>query len=337
MTDALLQVSDLTITVPAGEYGADRRPVVSGVNLQIGAGEALGLVGESGSGKSMTARAVMRLFVPGVQATGTVVFDGRDVFAMEDEQLRLLRAHRIAMIFQDPRAHINPVRTVGAFLIEGLCASGVSTRDADRRVTSLLAEVGISDGSRRMAQLPHELSGGLLQRVMIASAVAMDPDLLLADEPTTALDVTTQSEVMAILAQLRTERGLALLFITHDLELAAATCDSTAVMYAGSIVERQSSRQLLTHPYHPYSSGLMVSRPDLDVVRQRLPVIEGQPIAAFEAGEGCAFAPRCGYSQPACLATTPALVAVQGGEVACHRASELQGQLPTAMEGGGDV
>ena len=237
MTEPLLKVTDLQITVPAAEYHGQRRPVVSGIDFNIDAGQALGLVGESGSGKSMTARAVMRLFAPGVQATGSIMFDGVDIFSLNDEQLRQLRARRISMIFQDPRAHINPVRTVGAFLIEGLCASGMSAQAAERRVESLLADVGISDGARRMAQLPHELSGGLLQRVMIASAVAMDPDLLLADEPTTALDVTTQSEVMAILGELRSQRGLALLFITHDLELAAATCDRTAVMYAGSIVE----------------------------------------------------------------------------------------------------
>jgi len=335
MNESLLQVSDLTITVPEGGYGEARRAVVTGVNLKVGAGEALGLVGESGSGKSMTARAVMRLFAPGVAATGYVEFDGVDVFAMSDEALRHMRAHRVAMIFQDPRAHINPVRTVGAFLIEGLCASGVSVADAERRVLSLLAEVGISDGTRRMAQLPHELSGGLLQRVMIASAVSMDPDLLLADEPTTALDVTTQSEVMAILAELRAERGLAMLFITHDLELAAATCDVTVVMYAGAIVEQQLSPKLLTQPHHPYSSGLMVSRPDLDVVQQRLPVIEGQPIAAFEAGSGCAFAPRCTYVLPICRDHVPALSSFGGGSVACHRAADLVGVLPTTTTIGG--
>ena len=336
MTLRLLSIHTLTITVPATEPKGPRRTVVDRVDLHVERGESLGLVGESGSGKSMTARAVLGLFASGVKATGRIEFDGSDVLTMGEAQLQRVRASRIAMVFQDPRAHINPVRSVGDFMTEGMRDSGVSRVEAGRRAIALLAEVGIDDGERRLAQFPHELSGGLLQRVMIATALAMQPDLLLADEPTTALDVTTQSEVMAILAEVRRERGLAMLFITHDLELAAATCDRTAVMYAGRIMEVQASRILQQSPLHPYTSGLLVSRPDVDVVQRRLEVIPGRSVAAFEAPTGCAFEPRCAYAQDACRDVEPALVRLGSAEVRCGRADELRGNLPHTV-GGSDA
>ncbi|CAB5027080.1 MAG: ATP-binding cassette domain-containing protein [Actinobacteria bacterium] len=333
MTLRLLSIHTLTITVPATEPKGPRRTVVDRVDLHVERGESLGLVGESGSGKSMTARAVLGLFASGVKATGRIEFDGSDVLTMGEAQLQRVRASRIAMVFQDPRAHINPVRSVGDFMTEGMRDSGVSRVEAGRRAIALLAEVGIDDGDRRLAQFPHELSGGLLQRVMIAAALAMRPDLLLADEPTTALDVTTQSEVMAILAEVRRERGLAMLFITHDLELAAATCDRTAVMYAGRIMEVQRSTSLQHAPLHPYTSGLLVSRPDIDVVQRRLQVIPGRSVAAFEAPTGCAFEPRCSYAQADCRAGEPELVLLGSAEVRCGRVDELRGTLPHTVGG----
>lgn len=332
MTEPLLRLVGLRVTVP-GRRRKDRRVVVDGLNLTIMRGEAFGLVGESGSGKSMTARAILRLMAPGVQATGEVWLGDQNVFTMSAEMLRRTRAERISMIYQDPRAHINPVRTVGDFVTEGMRARGMARRAAEARAVQLLSDVQIPDAIRRLRQYPHELSGGLLQRVMIASALAQNPELILADEPTTALDVTTQSEVMAILDELRLERGLTVLFITHDLELAAATCDRTAVMYAGRIVEIQDSRTLQTRPLHPYTSGLMMSRPDVDIVQQRLAVIPGQAIVAHEVEGGCAFAPRCPYRVAACETDAPVAAMLGGALVACHRATELAGQLSHTVGG----
>lgn len=241
---SLLTIEGLALAVP----GADGwKTLVEEVDLTIGRGEAVGLVGESGSGKSMTARAVLGLTPPGARVSGRVLFDGAPM--PSGRALREVRARRIAMIFQDPRAHVNPVRSVGDFLTEAMIGVlGLSAREAGARAVALLDEVGVDDGARRLRQYPHELSGGLLQRVMIASALAVEPDLILADEPTTALDVTTQSEVMAILGELRREHGMAMLLITHDLELAAATCERLAVMYAGRIVESQPAAALAGRP-----------------------------------------------------------------------------------------
>jgi oligopeptide/dipeptide ABC transporter ATP-binding protein len=318
---ALLELEGLRVSVP---YERGLREVVHRVDLSIADGESVGLVGESGSGKSMTARAVVRLLPRGAQVEGSVRFDGREVFGMSSSELRAHRAGDAAMIFQDPRAHTNPLRTVGDFLTEGLRLNQrLPKQDSEERACDLLRAVGIENPRARLSQYPHELSGGLLQRVMIAAALSVKPRLLLADEPTTALDVTTQAEVMAILADLRERLGLAMLFITHDLELAAAACDRTAVMYAGSIVEVQRSADLHDHALHPYTEGLVAARPSIDTALQRLPVIPGRPVAAFEAPQGCTFAPRCRYALPECTAERPLLAPLGHGAVACLRAEEL--------------
>src|SRR5262245_61649759 len=238
---ALLEIDRLTVRLP---IEGQLRTVLHDVSLHVDAGEAVGLVGESGAGKSMTARAAARLLPQGAETEGAIRLDGGDVLAADGRRLRSLREN-VGVVFQDPRAHVNPVRRIGDFMTEALRTNhGVGGREAQRRAVRLLAEVGIPDGERRLHQYPHELSGGLLQRVMIATALLVEPKLLLADEPTTALDVTTQAEVMAILDDLRRERGLALLFITHDLDLAGAVCDRTIVMYAGQVVEQQPSEQI---------------------------------------------------------------------------------------------
>ncbi|HET6663354.1 MAG TPA: ABC transporter ATP-binding protein [Acidimicrobiales bacterium] len=225
---ALLELEGLGVSVP---YEGGLRQVVHRVDLSVAAGESVGLVGESGAGKSMTARTVVRLLPPGAMVEGSVRFGGREVFAMSPSELRAYRAGDATMIFQDPRAHTNPLRTVGDFLTEGLRLNRrLPRRASEERACELLGAVGVRNPRGRLSQYPHELSGGLLQRVMIAAALAAEPRLLLADEPTTALDVTTQAEVMAILADLRERLGLAMLFITHDLELAAAICDRIAVL-----------------------------------------------------------------------------------------------------------
>jgi oligopeptide/dipeptide ABC transporter ATP-binding protein len=318
---ALLELEGLRVSVP---YEGGLREVVRRVDLSIADGESVGLVGESGSGKSMTARAVVRLLPPGAQVEGSVRFDGREVFRMSSSEVRAHRAGDAAMIFQDPQAHTNPLRTVGDFLTEGLRLNQRLPKQAsEERACDLLRAVGIENPRARLSQYPHELSGGLLQRIMIAAALSAKPRLLLADEPTTALDVTTQAEVMAILADLRKRLGLAMLFITHDLELAAAACDRTAVMYAGSIVEVQRSADLHEHALHPYTEGLVAARPSIDTALQRLPVIPGRPVAAFEAPQGCTFAPRCQYALPECTAERPVLAPLGHGVVACLRAEEL--------------
>ncbi|POX48523.1 ABC transporter ATP-binding protein [Streptomyces sp. Ru71] len=321
MNDNLLAVDRLRLEVPAGR--GQWLTLVDDVSLAIAPGEAVGLVGESGSGKSMTARSVLRLTPPGARLTGSVTFAGTPVLTLGARELRALRARRIAMVFQDPRAHINPVRSIGDFLTEAMVTHlAVPAERARAKAVRLLADVGITDGERRMRQYPHELSGGLLQRVMIASVLAMEPDLVLADEPTTALDVTTQSEVMAVLDELRRDRGMAMLLITHDIELAAATCDRIGVMYAGRIVEVQSAEALTASPRHPYTGGLLASRPGIDRVVRPLPVIPGRAVAAFEAGDGCAFAPRCQVRTDRCETARPPLTAVGTARVACIRAEE---------------
>ncbi len=318
----LLSIDDLTVQL---SVEGDLRTVLHGVSLEISAGEAVGLVGESGSGKSMTARAVSRILPSGAVTFGSISFDGRDVSALRGGALRQYRGE-VAMIFQDPRAHTNPVRTIGDFMTEALRTNrGVPGVEARRRAAALLEEVGITEGDRRLRQHPHELSSGMLQRVMIATALLTEPRLLLADEPTTALDVTTQAEVMAILDDLRRERGLALLFITHDLELAGAVCDRTAVMYAGQIVEVQAAGTLHDRPRHPYTAALVAARPRIDAMATRLAAIPGRPLSAFEAPAGCAFATRCLHVQDRCREARPALRPLGDGVVRCIRAEELVG------------
>ncbi len=321
---SVLDLEHLAVDLPV--EGRLRR-VIHDVTLSIAQGEAVGVVGESGAGKSMTSRAVLRLLPHGATVEGEVRFEGRSVMAMDRTALRDYRLSDVAMIFQDPRAHINPVRTVGDFLVEALVERGDAKADALRVVTALLGVVGISDPQRRVKQYPHELSGGMLQRVMIASALAIEPKLLLADEPTTALDVTTQSDVMVSLDTQRRERGLAMLFVTHDLELAAAVCDRIAVMYAGFLVEDIPASQLHRGVQHPYTAGLLASRPSPTVRERRLFAIAGRPLSAYEVGDGCGFASRCAFANDRCRSERPALRVVGASRVACHRSEELSGQL----------
>jgi oligopeptide/dipeptide ABC transporter ATP-binding protein len=321
---ALLEVRDLTVTLRTDD---GPREVITGTSFDIGPGEAMGLVGESGSGKSMTAKAIARLLPTGAECTGQVRFDGMDVLGLSGDTLRRHRS-RVAVVFQDPRAHINPVRRIDDFMTEALCVvEDVRKGEAVRRAGDALAEVGIDDPGRRLRQFPHQLSGGMLQRVMIATALLSRPRLLLADECTTALDVTTQAEVMAILDELRRDLGLSLLFITHDLELAGAVCDRTCVMYAGQVVETRSARLLHEDPLHPYSAALVQARPDITATHERLAAIPGRPLSAFEAPAGCRFAPRCPHADDACRGAEQLLVDLDGGRVRCQRAAELRGSL----------
>ena len=327
----LLQIENLHVDLLVDEVP---RPVIHETTVCLDEGEALGLVGESGAGKSMTVRAIMRLLPPGAATSGRILYAGEDVLAFDRQALRRFLAGEAAMIFQDPTTHINPVRTIGDFLTEALVTNdGVRPAEARRMVTAILQDVGIGDAERRLGQYPHELSGGLLQRVMIAAALAIEPRLLLADEPTTALDVTTQSEVMAILDEQRRQRGLAMIFVTHDLELAAAVCDRIAVMYAGFVVEDRAAGSLHEDARHPYTAGLMASRPSPTQRAARLWAIPGRPLSAFEVGTGCCFDSRCPFVEERCRAEAPPLRELDGGRVRCHRAEELRGRLTEAYTG----
>ena len=321
----LVELDGLTVRLPVE---GSMRAVLHDVSFAIRPGEALGLVGESGSGKSMTARSIDRLLPTGAAITGKITFDGRDVMSLAGADLKRFRGE-VAMIFQDPRAHTNPVRRIGDFMTEALRANaGVSMEEASGRAVALLNSVGIEDGARRLRQYPHELSGGLLQRVMIATALLTQPRLLLADEPTTALDVTTQAEVLAILDNLRSKLRLSMLFITHNLELAAAICDRTIVMYAGQVVEVRESNKLHDQPLHPYTAALAAARPRIDATAHRLTAIKGRPLSAFEApADACAFTARCPHVADVCRQGRPALVELDGGLTRCVRAAELFGSL----------
>ncbi|MBL3688072.1 ABC transporter ATP-binding protein [Leucobacter zeae] len=240
----------------------ETRRILQDVSLTCGAGDFIGLVGESGSGKSMTLRTIVGLAPRGAALTGTVRLADVDLATATKAQVAAVRRRRAAMIFQDPRAHINPYQTIGAFMCEGLRVNrGMNRVDARSTATRLLDEVGLTRPASQLDKHPHQLSGGMLQRVMIASALASEPELLLADEPTTALDVTTQAEIMAILQYLRAERGLAILLVTHDLDLAAGSCDRISVMRFGEIVEEAGAREIWTNPQHHYTQALLAAMP----------------------------------------------------------------------------
>ncbi len=256
----MLEIRDLSMTIPT-EEGASLR-ILSAVSLAVGTGEAVGLVGESGSGKSMTLRSILRIAPANASVTGHIDLDGTDVLALKGEPLRRMRSHDVSMIAQNPHAVLNPVLAVERYLVEGMHdAQGLSKREARMRAGELLEQVGIDAVERVLKAYPHQLSGGMLQRVVIAGAIAGKPKLLLADEPSTALDVTTQAEVMAILDECRKDLGMAMLFVTHDLDLAAAICDRISVMKDGEIVESGIPDQLRDAPLHPYTRALMAARP----------------------------------------------------------------------------
>jgi oligopeptide/dipeptide ABC transporter ATP-binding protein len=320
----VLSIEQLTVDL---RVGRQMRRVLHDVSLSVNAGEALGIVGESGSGKSMTARSVMRLLPRGANVGGHILLSGRDLYGLSSGELRRARHGKLAMIYQDPKAHINPLRTIGDFLVEGLLGDGRGNRRSARaKAAQTLRDVGIRDAEQRLRQYPHQLSGGLLQRVMIAAALMAEPELLIADEPTTALDVTTQQEVVGVLDEQRRERGLALIFITHDLDLAIAITDRIAVMYAGTVVENGPSRRLHGEALHPYTRGLLDSRPRVDRT-DRLRAVPGRPKSAYEVGSGCVFVDRCPYADERARSERPLLRPMGDHLVACHRADELTHEL----------
>ena len=318
---SVLDVQGLSVDI---DTAAGRVPILRDVAFTVGAGEAVGLVGESGSGKSMTLRAIARLLPPSARASGMITINDTPVASLGRGALRALRSRELGFVFQDPRAAVNPMHRVGDFLTEPVRDRRGDVRAATARAAELLTRIGVPDPERRMRQYPAELSGGLLQRVVIAAALMAGPSLLLADEPTTALDVTTQSDVLALVDQLRREQGTAMVFVTHDLDLALAVCDRVVVLYAGQVVEVASAASLVAAPVHPYTRGLFASRPPLDRRVEPMPAIEGVPAALADVPVGCPFQARCPIVQDRCRTTLPPLVPVGDELVRCHRTDELR-------------
>ena len=319
----LLEVRDLSVEFRTG--GGVAR-VLDRVSYRVDPGEVLAVLGESGAGKSVGAHAVLGLLAPpGRVAGGQVLFHGRDLLALPERERRQVRGRQIAMVFQDALSALNPVLTVGYQLAEALrTRQGMGSGEARRRAAELLDLVRIPDAPQRLRQYPHEFSGGMRQRVLIAMALALRPELLIADEPTTALDVTVQAQIIDLLDELRRELGMALLLITHDLGVVAGIADRIAVLYAGRVVEHGRVDDLYRAPAHPYTRGLLASVPRLDRTGGDLPAIDGLPPDLTRVPGGCPFHPRCPYAQPACRVIVPVLAPLgPGRESACHFAREV--------------
>jgi peptide/nickel transport system ATP-binding protein len=318
--EPLLRVEDLRVSfdTPDGTVRA-----VDGISYELGRGQVLGIVGESGSGKSVSSLAIMGLAArEGAKVSGRVLFGGRDLLTLGEDGMRAIRGNEIAMIFQDPLSSLHPFHRVGDQLAEAVRAHReVSRAQARARTIELFEMVGIPDARRRIDSYAHELSGGMRQRAMIAMALANEPALLIADEPTTALDVTVQAQILDLVARLKDELGMAVVIITHDLGIVAETADEIAVMYAGRIVEHASARRLFGAPEHPYTWGLLRSIPRLDAPRgEELVPIPGSPPSLLGLPRGCSFAPRCPHAQPDHFEIDPLLAGVadaSGHEVAC--------------------
>jgi oligopeptide/dipeptide ABC transporter ATP-binding protein len=308
---ALLEASDLTVSAGTGR---EELEIVHGVDLRIRAGETVAVVGETGSGKSLTMLALMRLLSPPLRiGRGRVTFDGRELTSLPERQMRDLRGRQIAMIYQDPMTSLNPLMRIGDQVAEGLTAHGIGKGEARRRALDLLARVEMPDPERTARSYPHEFSGGMRQRAVIALALAMRPKLLIADEPTTALDVTTQQQILALVYELRRELGMATIWVTHDLGVVARLVDRVLVMYAGFIVEDAPVDQLFHAPQHPYTRSLLAALPNpADDARPRLVQIPGRPPLPTELPEGCPFRPRCDQAREPCIERPPLLPRLAG-------------------------
>jgi oligopeptide/dipeptide ABC transporter ATP-binding protein len=313
--EPILSVRDLRVTFATSEGPA---PAVRGIDLDVFAGEAVAVVGESGSGKSVTMLALLGL-LRSATVTGSAVYRGTELVGLNTAAMRQIRGRKVSMIFQDPMASLNPVLTIGRqmALVMQAHQPGLSKKAARVRSVSLLDQVAISQAERRHDSYPHELSGGMRQRVMIAMAIANEPEVLIADEPTTALDVTVQAQIMELLDDLRREHQLALVLITHDLGVVAGATDRVAVMYAGRIVETGNVRPLFRDPGHPYTRGLLECLPRLDVRHEVQAAIRGLPVSPLSLPPGCPFSPRCAYAQPGCSDAEPELMPHDQTMAAC--------------------
>jgi oligopeptide/dipeptide ABC transporter ATP-binding protein len=317
MTKPLIEIAGLTVSTTD-----DNRTLVNDVSFSIAPGEAVGVVGESGSGKTLTALSLLGLLPRGVHATaGSITYGGKDLLHTDGESLRSIRGNEIAMIYQDPMTALNPVMKLGAQLIEVIESHTGDTSDAGdarERVLAAFSEVGIPDPKRAYESYPHEFSGGMRQRVMIAMALILSPQLLIADEPTTALDVTIQQQILALVLQERRKRDMSMLWITHDLGVVANLVDRVIVMYAGRIVEVGTVKEVFTNPQHQYTAGLLASLPKAsDKNRTRLVSIPGIPPKPWTVGQSCAFSPRCSRATEQCRTTLPILATNAHTEAAC--------------------
>lgn len=325
MTTPLLEIKNLRV-----QFGAEAQPftAVDGLDLSIEPGGIVGIVGESGSGKSVTSLALMGLIdYPGRVSAERMAFDGRDLLKMKDKERRSLLGKDIAMIFQDPMTSLNPCYTVAFQLIETLrLHQGGSSKELRAKALALLKQVDIPDPERRMEAYPHQLSGGMSQRVMVAIAIACNPRLLIADEPTTALDVTVQAQMLELLLQLQRERGMAMMLITHDLAVVAQTAKRVIVMYAGQVLETGSVPEIFDAPQHPYTQALLAALPEHNLGKPRLQTIPGVVPGLYDRPSGCLLAPRCNYALDQCHQNRPALTGAPNAQVRCHFPLDAQGK-----------
>ena len=315
MSTPLLQVKNLstTFSVDAGEVRA-----VNGISFNLDHGKVLGIVGESGSGKSVTAYSIMRILVePGRITGGEILYNGEDIVRYSEKQMRQFRGKRVSIIFQDPMTSLNPTFTIGNQLREAiLLHTDRNRRQANVRALEMLQLVGVNEPEKRLKQYPHELSGGMRQRVMIAMALACEPDILIADEPTTALDVTIQAQILELMKDLQKKLGMAIIMITHDLGVIADMCDEIIVMYAGRVCERGTVDEIFYNPRHEYTKGLLRSIPKLDTNHAKLHPIAGSPVDLTNMPKGCAFASRCDHCMKICLEQLPEEVRVNDSHIA---------------------
>ena len=325
---ALLEVNDLhtSFYTPAGEVKA-----VNGVSFNLDAGKVLGIVGESGSGKSVTAYSIMQILEKtGKVVSGSVKFDGQELVGIGEEGMKKIRGNKISIIFQDPMTSLNPTYTIGHQLMEAIMLhTDRNKKQAYERAVEMLTLVGINDPEKRMKQYPFEHSGGMRQRVGIAMALACEPDILIADEPTTALDVTIQAQIIELMIDLQKKLGMAIIMITHDLGVIAQICDEVIVMYAGSICEKGNVDDIFYHPKHEYTKGLLRSIPTTKTMGQKLKPITGTPIDLLNMPKGCAFAPRCEQCMKICLNQKP-----QTLELNEHHSTNCFMAIKEAMESG---
>jgi oligopeptide/dipeptide ABC transporter ATP-binding protein len=323
MSAPLLEIRDLSVAFMTGH--GDAFEAVSGIDLTVRAGELHGVVGESGSGKSVTMLAVMGLLSPGARLSGSIRLDGAELVGLSERQMRKIRGARIGYIFQDPMTALNPLMTIGDQIAEAVRIHAPRTRrsEARARAVDLLRLVAIPMPEKRATQYPHEFSGGMRQRAVIAMAMANEPALLIADEPTTALDVTIQAQIMELLERLRQDKGVGIVLVTHDLGVVAGAARSLSIMYSGRIVERGLVDDVFATPRHPYTKGLLESLPQPDARVDRLRAIPGAPPPITGRPAGCSFHPRCAYAIDVCRRERPALRMVDAVSVVCHRAEEI--------------
>jgi peptide/nickel transport system ATP-binding protein len=319
----LLSVRDLTVKFAMRDQTVT---ALNQISFDLAKGERLGIVGESGAGKSITGFSLMNLISkPGFIDSGKIMFEGEDIAQMNEKQLRGVRGNRMAMIFQDPMVTLNPVLTIGQQMIETLRAHRKLSRSEARQISVIkLREVFIPSPEERLDQYPHELSGGMRQRIIIAIALLLDPQLIIADEPTTALDVTIQADIMELLLELCQSNKVSLILITHDLGVVSQLTQRTLVMYAGRIIESGSTREIINDPQHPYTQGLINALPQQTLPGQKLKQIPGNMPALTNLPTGCPFSPRCEYVVDRCRTTLPETVRYGGVEVACHEVQRLQ-------------